>query len=194
MLNLYVLKKIIIFLILISCYSFVVSTTQAKSIDEDIADLAKQIADLDSSISPLKKESSGLQGKIAAAKVTVAKMEGQILTLGQKLIDKETDLEVQKVLLSERVRKYYINSRKYNPMLILFASSESTSLLRSYSWYQAVINQDKNTITTYVTDISKLNDNKKNLESEKTKLAAIKKSFESRFGFLTGEIKKAEAY
>jgi SpoIID/LytB domain protein len=166
----------------------------ALSLDEEITNLAKQISDLDNSISPLKKESTNLQSKITSAKITIANMENQITSLGQRLINKEADLEVQRVLLSQRVRQYYVNSRKYNPFLIFFASHESTSLLRSYSWYQAIINQDRDTITTYISDISKLNQNKASLESEKSKLSSFKKSFESRFGFLSGEIKKAEAY
>jgi peptidoglycan hydrolase-like amidase len=145
-------------------------------------------------IAQLKKESTNLQSKIAQAKATILKMEGQINDLGLKLIDKESDLEVQKVLLSQRVRKYYINTKKYNPLMIFFASTESTSLLRQYSWYQAIISQDRATIVTYVNDITKLNQNKINLEAEKVKLSAFKKSIESRFGFLAGEIKKAETY
>ena len=166
----------------------------AKTIDEEISDIGKQIADLENSIAPLKKESTNLQSKISQAKSTIAKMETQLGDLGNKLIDKESDLEVQKTLLSERIRKYYINSKKFNPFLIFFASTESVSLLRQYSWYQAIISQDRSTIVTYVSDINKLNQNKKNLENEKTKLSAFKKSIETRFGFLAGEIKKAEAY
>lgn len=162
--------------------------------DPCISLISKKITDLQNAINPLQKESTGLQSKISFAKVTIANMEKQIVTLGDKLIDKETNLEVQKTLLFERVRQYYINSRKYNPLLVFFSSHESTSLLRSYSWYQAVINQDKNTITTYVSDITSLNQNKTKLESEKTKLSGLKKSFESRITFLGGEIKKAETY
>ena len=204
MLKLLVLKKFLIIVLIVTfMYFFLPSLSRegsgvgfvsAKSLDEEIADLAKQISDLDNSISPLKKESTNLQSKISNAKITVAKMETQIASLGQRLIDKETDLEVQKTLLFQRVRQYYINSRKYSPLLIFFSSQQSTSLLRSYSWYQAIINQDKNTISAYVSDISKLNQNKTSLENEKVKLAALKKSFESRFGFLAGEIQKAEAY
>ena len=194
MLNLYVLKKFFITFLVICSFLSTFSLIHAKSIDEDIADLAKQIADLDSAITPLKKESTGLQSKIASAKVTITKTETQITNLGLRLIDKETDLEVQKTLLGQRVRRYYINTRKYNPLLVFFASSESTSLLRQYSWYQSIISTDRNTISGYVNDISSLNQNKSKLESEKVKLAGLKKSLESRFGFLAGEIKKAEAY
>lgn len=171
--------------------SFLVS---AKSLDEEINDLSRQITELENSITPLKKESANLQTKISQAKVTIAKMEAQTADLSQKLIDKEADLEVQKTLLSQRVRQYYINTKKFNPLLIFFASTESSSLLRQYSSSQAIISQDRNTIITYVNDINSLNDNKKKLEAEKVKLSAFKKTVETRFGFLANEIKKAETY
>jgi len=166
----------------------------ALSIDEEISQISKQIADLEAAISPLKKESTSLQSKITQAKAQVLKTETQIKDLGQKLIEKETDLEVQKVLLSVRVRRYYIDSKKFSPLTIFFTSSGNSGLLHQFTWYQAVISQDKNTITDYVQQISTLNQNKTNLETQKIKLAALKKSLEDRFGFLAGEIKKAEDY
>lgn len=168
--------------------------TFADDIDNQISSLTKQITDLEASITPLQKESTGLKTKIATAKVQISSMETQITTLGQKLVDKETDLEVQKTLLSERIRRYYINTKKYNPFLIFFASAESSSLLQQYSWSQAIISQDQSTITAYVNEIDTLNVNKTKLETEKVKLAVLKASLETRFGYLTKVITQAEAY
>ena len=121
-------------------------------------------------------------------------METQVTLLGQKLIDKESDLEVQRTLLSARIRRYYINTKKFNPFLIFFASSESSLLLQQYTWSQAIISQDRSTIITFVNDINTLNDNKTKLEAEKVKIAALKKTMESRFGYLANVITQAEAY
>lgn len=162
--------------------------------DPCISLVQQKIADLEKAISPLQSESKDLSAKIKSAKSQISSAEKQIIDLGQKLVDKESDLQIQQVLLSERVKRYYINSKKYSPLLIFFSSNQSTSLLRQYSWYQSIISQDKNTISQYVSDINSLNQNKTNLEKEKLKLASIKKSLESRFGFLAGEIKKAEDY
>lgn len=163
-------------------------------IDEDIAAIQKQIEDLNKSIAPLQKESTGLQSKITQAKSQITKAEAQIQDLGQKLIDKESDLEVQKLLLSERIKSFYKNTKKFSPLLIFLSSTESSSLLRQYTWYQSIIGQDKTTIINYVSDINNLNSNKIKLEAEKVKIAKLKQDLESRFGFLAGEIKKAEVY
>jgi len=166
----------------------------AESIDEQIANIGKQIADLEISMAPLKKESGDLQSKITTAKIQISKIEIQTIELGKQLIDKEADLEVQKILMFQRVRKYYINSKKFSPLTMFFSSQGTGNILQQYTWYQSIISQDKNVITGYSKEIETLNKNKSNLEAQKVKLATLKKTMESRFGFLSGEIQKAETY
>jgi SpoIID/LytB domain protein len=156
--------------------------------------LQSTIDDVQKSITPLQKESTGLQAKISSAKNQIAAMENQVTKLGQQLIDKEADLEVQKTLFSERIRNYYINTKKYNPFLIFFASSESSLLLQQYTWSQAIIHQDQTSITTYVNDINTLNNDKIKLETAKTQISALKKSMDDRFGYLSKVITQAETY
>ncbi|MDD2483216.1 MAG: SpoIID/LytB domain-containing protein [Candidatus Shapirobacteria bacterium] len=192
-------KKILIFFLFLALlFQGMVSVGQVgfvfADINDDINAIVKQIADLENAISPLKKESTGLQSKITSAKNQITSITNQVTDLGKKLVDKESDLEVQKLLLSERVKRYYKNSKKFNSFLIFFANKESSSLFQQYAWYQSIISQDKNTITQYSSEIKVLNDNKTKLEAEKVKLAKIKKDLESRFGFLATEIKKAETY
>ncbi|MDD4135998.1 MAG: SpoIID/LytB domain-containing protein [Candidatus Shapirobacteria bacterium] len=189
-------KKILIFILFCFSAFLINQSVFAKTIDEEIADITKQIADLENSIAPLKKESTGLQSKITSAKSQITSISNQVDNISQKLIEKESDLEVQKLLLAERVKRYYKNSKSYNPFLMLFSNSDNKngSLFEQYAWYQSIISQDKNTITQYTTDITTLNNNKNKLESEKNKLAQVKKDLESRSNFLATEIKKAETY
>ena len=186
-------KKILI-LLLISFLIFPIALPVFADINNDIDNIKKQIADLEVAIAPLKKESTGLQAKIASAKKQISGIEYQVGELGKKLIDKEADLELQKILMSQRVRKYYIDSKKFSPLLMFFSSQSSENILQQYTWFQSIISQDKNVISSYSTEIEILNKNKKDLEVQKVKLATLKKSMEDRFGFLSGEIKKAETY
>ena len=185
-----IFKKSILFLVFFISLFFASKFVFADEID----DLTKQITDLENAIKPLRSESGDLQIKITQAKSQITKIEKEATTLAQKLINKEADLEVQKLLLGERVKRYYKNSKKFSPLIIFFSNNQGSSLLRQYTWYQAIINQDKNTITQYNTDITNLNRDKTNLEIQKNRLATLKKTLESRFGFLAGEIKKAEDY
>jgi SpoIID/LytB domain protein len=188
-------KKIFVFILIFLSIFFIVKPIFADTIDDQIAAISKQISDLETSISPLQKESTGLQSKITTAKAQINSISAQVDSLSQSLVNKEADLEVQKILLGERVKRYYKNSKSFNSFLIFFSNNNNGgSIFQQYAWYQSVISQDKNTITQYTSDITILNDNKIKLESEKNKLAQAKKDLESRSNFLAGEIKKAETY
>jgi SpoIID/LytB domain protein len=190
-----IFKKILIFLLFLFLTISVSRIVFSQSIDDQITAISKQISDIEASVAPLQKESTGLAAKITQAKSQITGIESQVTDLNQNLIDKQADLEVQKILLGERVKSYYKNSKKFSPLIIFFTSNEnSSSLLQQYAFYQAIISRDKDTIIQYTTDISTLNQNKANLEIEQTKLASLKQSLESRFGFLSGEIQKAETY
>lgn len=182
------------FIVLLFILPFFPASVTKASIDDEIAEISRQIAELEQAIAPLKTETSSLKQKIASARSQIASTEKKIQETNQNLIDKEADLEVQKLLLGERVKRYYINSKKFSPLMVFFSSMESSELLRQYTWYQSIISQDRSTITDYVTDINSLNENKTALEKEKVRIAALKKTLEDRFGFLAGEIKKAEDY
>ena len=167
----------------------------AATIDDEINDISRQIQQLEAAIAPLEKESVGLQAKITSAKIQINKIILQTQDLNTKLIDKQADLEVQKILLFARARRYYINLKKFNPYTIFLSSANAgADLVRQFGWYQAIISQDRHAIINFTTEIATLNSQKTKLESEKTKLAKLKKDFESRFGFLEKEIKKAENY
>jgi len=180
-----------LFLVIFGFFSF--RTVFADDLSDQINAIQKQITDLENAISPLKKESTGLQSKITSAKVQITKVEVQVTSLAKTLVDTEADLEVQKILLSERVRRYYKNTKKFNNFMVFF-SNGSSSLFQEYAWYQSIISRDKDSITNYSNQIQILTDNKAKLEIEKTKLAKIKADLETRFSFLATEIKKAETY
>ncbi len=185
-------KRLILLLISLLIFSFALPVF--ADINNEIDNIKKQIADLEVAIAPLKKESTGLQTKIASAKKQISGIEYQVVELGKKLIDKETDLELQKILMSQRVRKYYIDSKKFSPLLIFFSSQNTENILQQYTWFQSIISQDKNVISSYSTEIENLNQNKRDLEVQKVKLASLKKTLEDRFSFLSQEISKAETY
>ena len=161
---------------------------------DELADIEKQIAAIEASMAPLKNESEGLRQKIGTAKTQISTVEKLMANLTVKMIDQETDLEVQKVLMAERVKRYYVNSKRYSPLLMLMSGGEGSGLLRQYALVKAVIAQDKNQIQKYISDLNKLTANKVRLETEKIKISKLKSDMESRFGFLAGEIQKAETY
>lgn len=188
-------KKIILLSVVFNLVSFIFPQNSfSLSIDEQIAAVGKQIADLEKAIDPLKKETTSLTQKIKNAKASIANVENQVKQIGQELIETEADLQVQKTLLDQRVRRLYKNNKKFDPLAIFLSSNQNSDVIRQFSWFQAVINQDIRLISCLGQQITNLNTNKKNLDVQKVNLAALKKNLENRFGFLEGEIKKAEDY
>jgi len=186
--------SILLFIFFLSFNLLISHIIFADDLTDQINTITKQITDLENAINPLKKESGDVQSKISQYKIQIQKVESQMTDLTQRLVDKEADLEIQKLLLSERVKRYYKNTKKFNPLLLFFASGDSSSLLQQYAWYQSIIGQDKSNISQYSQEISTLNQNKINLQNEQAKIAKLKKDLEDRFGFLTNEIQKAETY
>lgn len=194
MLNSSLFKRISLIILIFLFVSIPITPCLSISIDEEIASISKQISDLEKAIDPLKKETVSITQKIKSAKANISSIETKITKIGQSLIETEADLEVQKALLGERVRRLYKNHKKSNPFLIFLNSSQNSDAIRQLSWFQSVVNQDTKLIANLSQQIIELNSNKKNLDSQKTSLAALKKNLEDRFGFLEGEIKKAEEY
>ena len=188
-------KKIILLSVIFNLVLFIFPQNSfSLSIDEQIAAVSKQIFDLEKAIDPLKKETTSLTQKIKNAKASIANVENQVKQIGQELIETEADLQVQKTLLDQRVRRLYKNNKKFDPLAIFLSSNQNSDVIRQFSWFQAVINQDIRLISCLGQQITNLNTNKKNLDAQKINLAALKKNLENRFGFLEGEIKKAEDY
>jgi len=103
------LLSLLIFCSLIFQFSTSVLSRSQDQINADLAKIETEIAQIEAAVGPLKKETTDLSSKINTAKSQIAKLETQMKDLSSQLIDKEADLEVQKVLLSARVKRYYIN-------------------------------------------------------------------------------------
>ena len=188
-------KYLLVFLVILGVF---LGLNNRKILAEDytsqISEITKQIADLEKAMAPLKKESGDLQNKINNAKKQINNMEKQMKDLEKNLLDKAADLEVQKILMAERIKKYYVDSKRFSPMTLFFSNQGTGNLIKQYVWYHSIISRDKTAISQYSQELETLNTNKNDLETQKNKLAIIKKDMESRFGFLSGEIKKAETY
>lgn len=181
------------FSLLFSSQLHVFADPSPEELTNMIAEVEQKIADLEKAIAPLKDEKKDIAQKVKYAQNQIYSIGLEIDDLELRLLDKESDLEVQKILLSSRVRRFYKNQQKFEPLLVLL-SNNSTDLIRQYSWFQAVIEKDRDLIIDYGQQINTLSDNKTRLETETQKLAVLRKELEERSEFLGGEIKKAEDY
>lgn len=173
---------------------FIVTSAYAQDYDVKISEIARQIQDLEKAIAPLQKETTNLKQKIQVAQNQISSLEKNLQLLAANLEQSKQELSQEQGRFDARVSNYYKSSKNYSPLLLLANSTQGNYNLRLYNLYQTVLRRDQDSIVGYVTKISSLNQNLEKLNNDKEKIIALKKSLESRFGFLAGEIKKAEIY
>ncbi len=118
----------------------------------------------------------------------------QINDLWENIIDREADLEIQRILLNERIRRLYIHQRGFSTLTILFASQNSGHFIRTLFYQQLVANEDKKAIEDLTQQIGKLQEDKDRLEKHQIWLTAKKKEAEKQAAFFREEVEEAEGY
>lgn len=118
----------------------------------------------------------------------------QIESLKNSIIDREADLEVQKILLGQRVRRLYIHQRGFSPLVILFASQNSSHFIRNFFYQQLIANEDKKEIENLGREVAQLAEDKDKLEKNQAWLIGSKKEAENQIAFFEKEVEKAEDY
>ncbi len=120
--------------------------------------------------------------------------DNQITGLEDKIIDQEADIEVQKLLLANRVRRLYIHQQSFSTLTVFLSSEGGAHFVRQMFYQQLVTNEDKKAIENLSQELADLKDNKEELEKNKVWLAQKKKEAEDKVSFLEGEIAKTEDY
>lgn len=184
---------LLFFCLLFYTYFFRTNIVYAQSLDDQISQISKQIQDLESAIGPLKKETTGLVAKILQSQKQISAIENTIRATDLNILVTQKDLDAQRYRTSLRLVRYYKSLTSFNP-LSLFFSSKGNLDMRQYSLYKAILEKDKESILLFISKLDSLEKNKQQLAIDKDKLQSIKRSLETRFGFLSKEIQKAEDY
>jgi len=183
---------IIFFFVLFHFTSFSVF---AKSIDEELAEIAESLRLLEIAEAPLKQEFSELKVKVADIERRIRGVESRVVQLGKDIDKRMADLVFQKALFEKRVRNQYIKQRaSSSPLLLLFSTIKAMDLSQEISANRMATQRDQEEIIKLAEMLLQLKKDKDHLEEEKISLANVKETFNKRAGFLAGEIKNAEEY
>ena len=166
----------------------------AKSIDEQLNDIQHQLDMLAKALAPLESEYSQLQTKIKASRQQISQIQQMMKQLDRQLLEKETDLAVKRVVLSQKTRRYYVNLKKFSPLEIVLSSHSPQELIFQFGWYQAILYQDRRTIRQLAEELQQLNQQNSRLKTEKSQLSQLQSKLQKRALFLAGEISKAHQY
>ncbi len=168
---------------------------------DEIADIQKQIDDLQNQMelstkatTPLEAEVSKLQKQLTSITSQIAAYQAQVKELGASIEGRESKIKEQYVVLAAKVRDFYKKSRFYSPILLFISSRNAGDLTRELSYKEATADQDKDLIVSITKEIISLENDKKRVESDTAKLAALTKKLDTQKAFFEKEIAGAKKY
>ncbi len=196
----YQLTTICVFAVLFGVVLTVHTVSQVAAISE-VDELQNQINDLEhlkqlseNATKPLENEVKTLESRIHTAKAGIAKARVDAKEVAEKIEGREKDLAVQYQILSKRVHEQYKKARAFSPLLLIIQSASAAELTKDLAYRNSVKAQDNKLIATIGSELTALEGDKKKLESDQVRLAALEKQLDAQADFFKGEINKAKAY
>lgn len=175
-------------------------TSQTKALDEieqlqqQIDELAKLKALSEGATAPLEKEVATLESRINAARAGIVRARAQAAELAQDIEAREADLAYHYQIFSNRVAQSYRRARTFNPLSLFLSSQSAATLTKDLAYQESAKAQDDRLIRGLSTELTALNEDKKRLESDQIRLAALEKQLNEQAEFFKGEIAKAKDY
>ena len=160
----------------------------------EIDKLSKDLEASKNATTPLEKEVASLESRINSAKAGIAKAKQQAEDLAKSIEKREGDLVYHYQIFSNRVAQSYKRSRTFNPMSLFLSSQSASQLTKDLAYQESAQAQDDRLIRSLSEEITKLNEDKKKLESDQIRLAALSKQLDEQVEFFKGEIAKAKNY
>lgn len=190
---------IVIFLAFILIPFFIVRADtiddQLNQINQELKRYEEQLEMSLKATKPLEVELRRLQSRLVKIRLRVGAIEKDIAQKEKEVKKGEEALVYQKRLLDLRTRSYYKNVAKTSFSLLQFLAAEDLAVsLRSFFYQRALVDEDRRMIVRIVLYIKDLEERKGELESEKARLAEVKRRIDNQSRFLAGEIGKAKQY
>lgn len=180
-------------------------TCDVQSGDALIDCLGRQVSDLQNQLQMSVNATTPLEGQVAGLSKQLASIQSQITAAQQKMLvlsagisDRDAEIKSRYVLFGQRVRKYYKDSQSQLSFWEFVRKIDSSATLNEFllnmAYAQRVANQDKDYIVAVTQDIIGLEKDKKQVEDNKIKLAALQVKLDTQKKFFDGEIAKAKTW
>lgn len=183
---------------LLFCTAGGISHVRADELDDINAELAKLQNDLDSSrkaTKPLEENLNQLRTQIASLRNRITDIEVNVAAKEKEIGRAERALIKQKEIINERISAHYKNIRRTGTSMVdLLVTTNLSQSLQSLFYQKKAADNDKQTIIRIVLYIKNIDDAKRNLTSEKARLAQVKTKIDTDSAFLSGEVDKARTY
>ncbi len=175
-------------------FSTRVSADEIGDLQVQIDELAKLKTLSENATAPLEKEVATLESRVKSAQAGIAKAKQQIVDLAASIDKREKDLVYHYQIFSNRVAESYKRERTFNPLSLFLSSQSASQLTKELAYQESARAQDDRLIRSLSEEIGKLGEDKKKLESDQVRLAALSKQLDTQADFFKGEIAKAKDY
>lgn len=165
-----------------------------ESCGKAIDDLSRDLAASVNATAPLEQEVAGLEARINSAKAGIAKAKTQAQELSNSIEKREGDLVYHYQIFANRVAQSYKRERTFNPLSLFLSSQSANQLTKDLAYQASARAQDDRLIRSLSEEIVKLNEDKKQLESDQERLAALSAQLDKQADFFKEEIAKAKNY
>lgn len=184
-------------LFILVSFFFLVTPNKADELD----DLTKQINNLTTALNesinatrPLESQLTAMQTQIAGIKDQLTQIAQDVATKQQQIDSGYQNLQSKKDLLNKAIRNFYIKQSYNSPVLIFFSAKTATEMTQILQYQKVAADEDKQIITNIALTIQDLQNKQQALESEKTRLTALKATLDDQSSKLNTIVQGAKAY
>lgn len=195
------MKKFLVIFVLF--LTFVTSSFLIHNVaySDELDDLNKEISELQQALSSSKNATKPLESQLNGLKKQLENIEFQVGLIEKDIVKKKKDiakgyedLSKQQKLFNMTVRNSYIKNYSFTPFLIFLSGNDAAEVTRLLTYQRRDAEQDKNIITNIALQLVSLEERKAKLESEETRLAAVKVSLDKDRDEVEKVVKGAKAY
>ncbi len=193
------MKKI--FAVIICCLFIIFFTFAHIAKSDELDDLNKQIGDLQRSLDmsvnatrPLESQLENMQQQINGIKSQLADIDASLVQKKIHIDDEYKSIAEKTKLFDEKVREYYIQSSYNSPFAIFLTSNNASQLTQELAYQKKSADQDKQIIVNLAISITSLEEQKKTLESEESRLSTLKTDLAEQSAKLDSIVQGAKAY
>jgi peptidoglycan hydrolase CwlO-like protein len=189
----FVLAVILGFL-LMSVFPQIARSDELDDINKQINDLTSQLNQSVAATKPLESQLTSMQSQINGIKAKVSAIDADIITKKKTIDEGYKSLEKKQALLNQTIRQYYIKSYYNSPLLILLSSDSASDVTQIMAYQRAAANRDKSMIAGMALSITSLEERRRQLQSEQTRLITVKQNLDVQSKKLDDVIQGAKTY
>jgi len=123
---------------------------------------------------PHEESLKKMEAQIDAFQNRLAVIDAELKKKAQEIQEGEKNLTAKEETLANRIRRFYIKSFYFNPLLMFFSQNKFADFIKAAGYQQAVTNEEKTIIVEIVLYIKNLEERKALLSQEEATLSALK--------------------